>query len=354
MQAGAKGIVGMLVNENNSHDRSVWEKARKDAQLLYLSPEMAQSDGFAQLWHNSQFRRRLLAVVVDGAHCVEEWGTDDFRPLYNALSTLRHYTGQEKPFLACTATASMATFNELWRSLAFGFRPFWGLDVGCDRNNLFYDVRALVNTKNPVLDVLDLLPLEMNNSTGAGEIPKTIIYFDSEDACRAATDTLRKCLPSHLRATIYPFSSILSERAKDQSWVRFASGEYRMLCATDAAGMGCNVADIKYIVSFGAPRTLSAVAQRWGRAGRDRVTSAVCVLIVPKWAFRPMPPMTPAAGEAIQRLKRKAKKELEPKSHTVARSKLNTMVEAFINVGHPSMVDNHPRKSGFQQAFRSL
>ncbi|RDX42630.1 P-loop containing nucleoside triphosphate hydrolase protein, partial [Lentinus brumalis] len=91
--------------------RCLWDTARTTAQLLYLSPEMAQSDGFAKLWKNNQFRRRLQAVAVDEAHCVEEWGTDDFRPQYRSLYLLRHYTGQEIPFVAFTATCMTSTFE---------------------------------------------------------------------------------------------------------------------------------------------------------------------------------------------------------------------------------------------------
>ncbi|KAI0684792.1 hypothetical protein C8T65DRAFT_530566, partial [Cerioporus squamosus] len=93
------------------------------------------------LWKNNQFRGRLQAVAVDEAHCVKEWGTNDFRPEYHSLSVLRHFTGQEIPFVVFTATCRTTAFELLWESLAYGFRPFWGLDVGCDRANLYYEVR---------------------------------------------------------------------------------------------------------------------------------------------------------------------------------------------------------------------
>ncbi len=331
LQASAKGIKAFLINEDNSHQSAVWEAARTTAQLLYLSPEMALSDGFAKLWKNNQFRSRLRAVAVDEAHCVEEWGTDDFRPEYRMLNILRHFTGQDIPFAAFTATCMTTTFERLWESLAYGFRPFWGLDVGCDRPNLYYEIRTIINKKQPVLDVLGLLPGHLDDSTPRMALPKTILYFDSEDACRASTDILRKCLPAHLRSAVYAFSSIHSEAAKERCWTRFASGEYRFLCATDAAGMGCNVADIKNIVIFNCPRTLSVVAQRWGRAGRDRTTPAMCLLLVPEWAKRPSPPAEPVSTQAVQNLKGKKKPLLEPKNYTTQRSKLPRAIESFVN-----------------------
>lgn len=103
--------------------------------MIYISPEMAQSESFAKLWKDHRFRDRLQAVIIDEAHCVDEWGTEDFRGHYRRLSTLRHYTGHEMPFVACTATCPTSTFGILWDTLSFGLRPFWGIDVGADRPN---------------------------------------------------------------------------------------------------------------------------------------------------------------------------------------------------------------------------
>ncbi|KAL1948297.1 hypothetical protein VTO73DRAFT_12372 [Trametes versicolor] len=335
-QASAKGIRAAVLNEDNSHEAKIWETARKTAQLLYVSPEMSLSDGFVKLWKDSAFRKRLAAVVVDEAHCVSEWSDDDFRPSYRALAILRHYTGMTVPFLACTATCQSATFEDLYSSLGFGDRPFWGLDVGCDRPNLFYDIRILANPRNPALDVLDILPSVLDITTPSSALPKSILYFDSEIACRVATDTLRRCLPRHLRDTVYSFSSVLSERAKMQCWDRFQSGRYRIICATDAAGMGCNVPDIQYIVIINCPKSLSVVAQRWGRAGRNRTTHALCILLVPVWALRPSVPSVPHPVPALGRLKGQTKHLLEPKKHTQQRDKLPRALEEFINTGQGS------------------
>ncbi|KAI1781803.1 P-loop containing nucleoside triphosphate hydrolase protein [Ganoderma leucocontextum] len=331
-QAAAKGLTAVMINEDNSHEPKVWETARKSAQIIYLSPEMALSDGFAKMWRDAKFRDRLLAVIVDEAHCVDEWGVASFRGEYRDLAVLRHYTGQEKAFLACSATWSTSTFEFIFDCLAFGFRPFWGLDVGCDRPNLFYDIQVLRNTKNPVLDVLNILPDSPDSSTALTEIPKSLLYFDSQMGCRQAVDSLRKCLPAHLRRAVYAFSSDLSERSKIDTWERFAAGEYRILCATDAAGMGCNVPDVRYIILFKCPASLSVVAQRWGRAGRDRTTQAICLLLVPPWAFRPSLPLAPRESLAVSILKGGKKKLLEPKAWTDRRAKLPTSLEEFINI----------------------
>ncbi len=53
---------------------------------------MALGEGFAQLWKDISFRGRIQAVIIDKAHCIEEWG-DEFRESYKNLAKLRDYIG---------------------------------------------------------------------------------------------------------------------------------------------------------------------------------------------------------------------------------------------------------------------
>ncbi|TFY63189.1 hypothetical protein EVJ58_g3389 [Rhodofomes roseus] len=334
-EAEAKGLRAVMINEDNSKTKSAWAEARTRAQMIYISPEMALSDSFTKLWKDGAFRERLQAVIIDEAHCVDEWGKDDFRKQYRQLNILRHYTGRDIPFVACTATCATPTFDVLWETLGYGDRPFWGLDVGCDRPNLLYDVRAISNKANPVLDILNILPSSLNAQTTLDDIPKTILYFESENDCLQAKNTLRKCLPAHLRDVVYAFSSTLSEKAKTQTWARFREGRLRILCATDAAGMGCNVPDIRYVIVVGSPRSLSVVAQRWGRAGRDRTTPATCILLVPPWAFRPKPAETAVIHPSVQRMRKESSRKVkgETKKDAEQRARLPPPLEQFINCG---------------------
>jgi superfamily II DNA helicase RecQ len=243
--------------------------------MVYMSPEMALAPSFQKVWKDSRFRTRLTAIVVDEAHCIAEWGGEDFRPAYCLLEMLRNYLGHEVPVVTCTATCSTQTFDLIWSTLAYGYRPFWGLDVGSDRPNLLYITRILENPKNPLLDILNLLPNDLTTRSPLDAISKCIFYFDSEDACRKAVQFIRKCLPEHLHKCVQAFSLNMSELAKQQCWELFSNGKFCIICATDAAGMGCNVSDVKYIVTFGMTKSLGTISQRWGRAGHDRTTDGV-------------------------------------------------------------------------------
>ncbi|KAJ7354435.1 P-loop containing nucleoside triphosphate hydrolase protein, partial [Mycena albidolilacea] len=101
-QARDKQIKAVLINGDNTHDPTIWKTTQKTAQLVYISPEMVLSDHFGKLWMDVTFRRHIQALIVDEAHCIDEWG-EEFRPMYKQLHRLRNFTGQEVPFVACTA-----------------------------------------------------------------------------------------------------------------------------------------------------------------------------------------------------------------------------------------------------------
>jgi superfamily II DNA helicase RecQ len=285
---------------------------------------MALSDSFRNLWKEASFRKRVTAVVIDEAHCIDEWGGDDFRPQYRRIDELRTYTGQEVPFVACTATASTSTFDVIWKALGFGSRPFWGLDVGCERSNLTFVTRELKNKKNPIFDVLNtILPANLDGNTKPDEIDKALLYFDSDSGCAEGVKVLKKVLPPHLRGFVHSYSSTISVRGKTAIWDSFKSGLLRIICATDAAGMGCNVPDIKNTIIFALPRcpkSISVVIQRWGRTARDRRISGTCQLLLPDWAFRP----------SLREVPDSQKKE--PKRSVKQRSSLQSALEKFINI----------------------
>lgn len=64
----------MVINEDTTPTAGLWATARTKASITYLSPEMVLLDSFAKLWKDSTYRRRLSAVIIDEAHCIEEWG----------------------------------------------------------------------------------------------------------------------------------------------------------------------------------------------------------------------------------------------------------------------------------------
>ncbi|KAG9022844.1 ATP-dependent DNA helicase sgs1 [Tulasnella sp. JGI-2019a] len=290
----------------------MWDDAEKGAfQLLYISPEMLKSPKFRKLWCNKKFVLKVIAVFVDEAHCVHEWG-DGYIPTYRVPSSLWTYVGYEVPIVACSATISTLIFDKIFDSLAYGNRPFFGIDAGTDWHNLRYLLCPAEYPKNPALDALNITPHDLTATSTPEDLPsKTIFYIQNKHACCEAVHTIWKCLPEHLQKLVYAYSSDLSEEAKQEQLKR---GNIRILFCTDAARMGCNIADIDVVIAAGEANAASAVVQRWSRAARKRDRQGVCLWLAPRWGFRQVP------QSVLPGVKQK-KQTTEPIAHEIRRSK---------------------------------
>ena len=71
--------------------------------LLYLAPERLQGEACRQLLEELHDQGQLVALAVDEAHCISNWG-HDFRPDYRRLGQLRRLC-PGVPLVALSATA---------------------------------------------------------------------------------------------------------------------------------------------------------------------------------------------------------------------------------------------------------
>lgn len=194
--------------------------------------------------------------------------------------------------------------------------------------------RTLKHPKNPLLEVLNFLPANINSKMTMFDIDKGIIYLDSVAGCQALKNEIQKCLPPHLCDCVYAFSAMPSARAKDMVWKGFSNGQIQILVATDAAGMGCNVPDVVYTIVFGCLKTFSSVAQRWGWVGRNHVTAEVCILLVPPGAY---PPSLPAVAPSLQQLRGPQKTPVETKADVAKQERLDKPLLKFLTLKQDSM-----------------
>jgi len=106
--------------------------------LLYITPELAATEGFKATLQSLYTKKRLSRIAVDEAHCVSEWG-HDFRPDYLKLGALREQF-KDIPCVALTATATLTVQQDILVSLKMK-QPVSVFKASCFRSNLFYDVR---------------------------------------------------------------------------------------------------------------------------------------------------------------------------------------------------------------------
>ena len=236
-------------------------EARRDAarlarsgqcHLLYIAPERFASDHFVRTLQEIPVSR----FVVDEAHCVSEWGHDfrpDYRRLKEAVLACRRSDGGagRPPMAAFTATATPEVREDIVQLL--GLADPRVVVAGFDRPNITLAVRPVSGD----IEKHGLLP----QLVGSG---RALVYASTRRKAEAAAQTLQA---AGVAAAVYHAGLADSERTGVQE--RFSAGSLRIVCATNAFGMGIDRPDVETVVHFDIPGSLEAYYQEIGRAGRD-------------------------------------------------------------------------------------
>jgi ATP-dependent DNA helicase RecQ len=220
--------------------------------LLYVAPERFASRAFMQLLGEL----RIARFIIDEAHCVSEWG-HDFRPDYRRLSAAaagcRRSDGVpgRPPMAAFTATATREVRDDVSRLL--GLCEPQVIVAGFDRPNIFLTVQPVAGA----FEKDDVLP-------GLVRGRRALVYAATR---RSATGAAATLTAAGIRAQVYHGGLDQRERTRVQD--AFAAGSARVVCATNAFGMGIDRPDVDAVVHYAIPGSVEAYYQEIGRAGRD-------------------------------------------------------------------------------------
>lgn len=263
----AAALYGLLTQPERS---DVLRRIRMgDIALLYVSPEQLRNRSFSEAIAS----REIGCWVFDEAHCLSKWG-HDFRPDYlYAGRFIREFSkkhGCEIPPIACfTATAKQDVQEEI---IAY-FKNETGRDLKLylstvERPNLLFDVKPIAGA-GKFERIHELLCERLPEHK-----PGTAIVF-------RATRNDAELTASFLRAqgwTAAHFHAGLTAPEKKRVQDAFLAGETRIICATNAFGMGIDKEDVRLVIHADTPGSLENYLQEAGRAGRDG-HAAECILL---------------------------------------------------------------------------
>jgi len=233
------------------------ELDKPGTKILYLTPEGLATPRVKELLRGLHSRNRLEAIAVDEAHCVSQWG-HDFRPTYAEIGTVRAWL-PGVPFQALTATATESVRADILHSLHLSADAVRVIGT-VDRPNIFWEVATgFVSDEDELEDLYEWCC----EHSGCG-----LIYCTSRQGCERIANTLSD---AGLDAHAYHAGLPHDRRGKLQA--DFLEGTVRIMVATIAFGLGVNKLDVRWVVHWDLPKSLGALMQEAGRAGRDKLPS---------------------------------------------------------------------------------
>lgn len=242
-----KGICALAISSDNKeteNQRAISDWVRGDCKILYVAPERLRNDSFLMALRQAP----PDMVAVDEAHVLSGWA-DNFRHSYMFIGEMvERYN--PRVVAAFSATMPKEVESDVRRVLRmpdavkiFHFPQRSNLLLSSsnlnDHNDLFERVRDVEGS--------------------------ALVYCGSQEL---TVDTA-KAMGKFLNEEVGFYHAGIQESVKKMYQDSFLNGRVRVMCATNAFGMGIDKPDIRAVFHLRHPGDPEALSQECGRAGRD-------------------------------------------------------------------------------------
>lgn len=227
--------------------------------ILFIAPERLDNAD----WQTYVIQMRISLIVIDEAHCISTWG-HDFRPHYRRIVRLLSALPKNVPILALTATANKRVEQDVLQQRGAGAQVIRG---SMQRPNLHLHVETLKGDQ----EKLSYLGEMLRYYPGTG-----IIYTATKNSAEMVALFLMRL---GINADYYHAGREDSVRQDiEQKLMSKGSSQYKVVCSTNALGMGIDKSDVRFVIHYHIPASPIHYYQEMGRAGRDSKV-AWCILL---------------------------------------------------------------------------
>lgn len=221
----------------------------KKIKILYVTPERIQRNDFLEIISN----QNISTFVFDEAHTIM-WGYD-FRKSFLAIKIFLNKLKSKPSIVALTATATNDVIEKIKDELQITSPSIYFSSV--ERKSLFY---RIIKPKNPYITLLNII------NTNKDEL--IIIYFKTI----RELNSIREKLKIDGYETL-SYHGEMESIEKKSNLMKFIKMRIKIMCATVSFGMGIDISNIRMVINYGLPLSMSDLVQMAGRAGRDGVLS---------------------------------------------------------------------------------
>ncbi|MFM7309262.1 MAG: helicase-related protein, partial [Flavobacteriales bacterium] len=181
-----------------------------------------------------------------------QWGVD-FRPEYLQIGEVRE-VHPEVPMIALTASATPDMISDIEDKLQLR-TPSRHIQSFA-RANLSYNVNYSEDKQSKLVELCQFFQ-------GTG-----IVYCKT----RGRTQEMQRALDRAGIAAAH-YHAGLNHVQREKTFQSWTSGKVRVMCATNAFGMGIDKSDVRFVIHMDMPMQPESYFQEVGRAGRDGKTA---------------------------------------------------------------------------------
>lgn len=240
LNAGA--VSSSMTKQENMMTLSDWEAGHID--FLLVAPERIRDPRFNEV----VLKRKPNLSVIDECHAASMWGYN-FRESYQQVGP---FVQQLNPDVVLALSATMT------RSVVDDVKNILGIHQA-DFHSHYYrrDNLKLKSRDFPG----DHAVVDYANSIDGS----VIIYFSTVKALETFSANHARSLSGNY--TVY--HGQMNEGARESAQTSWMRGDQKVVLATKAFGLGIDKPDVRGVIHYNIPDSLSAAAQEAGRGGRD-------------------------------------------------------------------------------------